>query len=37
MFFKNFQFLLHYFFDEDNVLKLGVDHVVCEEIAATDG
>ena len=25
------------FFDEDNIVKLGIDHAVCEEIAATDG
>ena len=25
------------FFDEDNMVKLGIDHAVCEEIAATDG
>ena len=25
------------FFDEDNIVKLGIDHALCEEIAATDG
>ena len=25
------------FFDEINIVKLGIDHAVCEEIAATDG
>ena len=25
------------FFDEDNIVILGIDHAVCEEIAATDG
>ena len=25
------------FFDENNIVKIGIDHVVCEEIAATDG
>ena len=25
------------FFDEDNIVKLGIDHAICEEIAATDG
>ena len=25
------------FFDEINIVKLGIDHTVCEEIAATDG
>ena len=25
------------FFDENNIVKLGIDHSVCEEIAATDG
>ena len=25
------------FFDEDNIVKLGIDHAVCEKIAATDG
>ena len=25
------------FFDENNKVKLGIDHAVCEEIAATDG
>ena len=24
-------------FDEDNIVKVDIDHVVCEEIAATDG
>ena len=25
------------FFDENDIVKLGIDHAVCEEIAATDG
>ena len=25
------------FFYEDNIVKLGIDHTVCEKIAATDG
>ena len=25
------------FFDEDNIVKLDIDHALCEEIAATDG
>ena len=25
------------FFDEGNIVKLGTDHTVCEEIAATGG
>ena len=25
------------FFDENNIVKLGIDHAVCEEIAVTDG
>ena len=25
------------FFDEDNIVKLGIDHAVYEKIAATDG
>ena len=25
------------FFDKDDIVKLGIDHTVCEEIAATDG
>ena len=24
-------------FHEDNIVKLGIDHALCEEIAATDG
>ena len=34
--FKNFWFLLHYFFNEDKIVKVGIDHAICEEIAATD-
>ena len=37
MFFKNFQFLLEYFFDGNNVVKLFFDHTVCERIAAAYG
>ena len=25
------------FFDEDNIVKVGIDQAVCEKIAATDG
>ena len=25
------------FFDEDNIVKLGIDYAVCQKIAATDG
>ena len=25
------------FFDKNDIVKLGIDHAVCEEIAATDG
>ena len=25
------------FFDEDNIVKLGIDNAVCKEIAAADG
>ena len=34
-----FYFLISFalFFDEDDIVKLGIDHVICEEIAATDG
>ena len=34
-----FLFLISFvlFFDEDNIVKAGIDHAVCEEIAATDG
>ena len=30
-----FKFLIS--FDEDNIVKVRIDHAVCEEIAATDG
>ena len=26
-----------FFFDEDNIVILGIDHAICEEIAAADG
>ena len=32
-FFKNFALN----FDEDNIVKVGIDHAISEEIAATDG
>ena len=36
MFFKNLtSFAL--FFEEDNIVKVGIDHAIYEEIAATDG
>ena len=35
--FKKFLIPFALFFDEDNIVKLGIDHAVCEEIAATDG
>ena len=35
--FKKFPISLALFFDEDNIVKLGIDHAVCEETAATDG
>ena len=25
------------FFDGDNIVKLGIDHALCDEIATTDG
>ena len=35
--FKKFPISFALFIDEDNMVKLGIDHTVCEEIAATDG
>ena len=35
--FEKFPISLALFFDETNIVKLGIDHAVCEEIAATDG
>ena len=35
--FKKFLISFALFFDEDNIVKVGIDHAVCEEIAATDG
>ena len=35
--FLKIMFSFALFFDEDNIVKLGIDHAVCEEIAATDG
>ena len=35
--FKKFLISFALFFDENNIVKLGIDHAVCEEIAATDG
>ena len=36
-FFKKFPISFALFFDENDIVKLGIDHAVCEEIAATDG
>ena len=36
-FFLKFPISFALFFDEDNIVKLGIDHAICEEIAATDG
>ena len=36
-FFKKSPISFALFFDEDNIVKLGIDHGVCEETAATDG
>ena len=33
---KKFLISFALFFDEDNIVKLGIDHAVCEEIATTD-
>ena len=35
--FKKFPISFTLFFDEDNLVKLGIDYAVCEAIAATDG
>ena len=35
--FLKFPICFALFFDEDNIVKLGTDHAVHEEIAATDG
>ena len=35
--FKKFPILFALFFDEDDIVKVGIDNAVCEEIAATDG
>ena len=35
--FKKFPISFALFFDENNIVKLGIDHAACEEIAATDG
>ena len=34
--FKKFSISFALFFDENNIVKLGIDHAVCEEIAGTD-
>ena len=34
--FSKFLISLALFFDEDNTVRLGIDHAVCEDIAATD-
>ena len=36
-FFLKFPISFALFFDEDNIVKLGIDHTGCEENAATDG
>ena len=35
--YQKFSISIVLFFDENNIVKLGIDHAVCEEIAATDG
>ena len=35
--FKKFPISFALFFDENNIVKLGIAHAACEEIAATDG
>ena len=35
--FEKFLISFALFFDEDNIVKLDIDHAVCEEITATDG
>ena len=35
--FKKFPISFVLFFDENNIVKLGIDYAVYEEIAATDG
>ena len=35
--FQKFPISFALFFDEDNMVKLGIDHAECGEIAATDG
>ena len=37
MFLKKFPISFALFLDENNIVKLGIDHAVCEEIATTDG
>ena len=34
---KKFLISFAIFFDEGNIVKVGIDHDICEEIAATDG
>ena len=35
--FKKFPISFGLFFDENGIVKLGIDYAVCEEIAATGG
>ena len=35
--FKKFPISFALFFDDDNIVKLGIDYAVCEEVVATDG
>ena len=35
--FETFLISFTLFLDEDNIVKLGIGHAICEEIAATDG
>ena len=34
--FEKFLISFALFFDEDNIVKVGIDHTVCEEIAETE-
>ena len=36
MFLKISDFFCIIFFNEDKIVKVGIDHAICEEIAATD-
>ena len=35
--FKKFLISFASFFDEDNIVKIGIDHATCEKIVVTDG